>query len=125
MGSVVVGIRICGPKGEAIVRALVDIGFFGDVITLPRYVEGTGIEFKYERLRRLPDGRIVRARFGGGEIILEDSVTYGDIEAWNELKLPEGVEALLGVTALEKLGYRVNPRTGRLEKVELYLLTHL
>jgi len=125
VGSVIVDVRIRGPKGEAIVRALVDTGFFGDVITLPRYVEGTGIEFKYERLRRLPDGRIVRARFGGGEIILEDSATYGDIEVWDELKLPEGVEALLGITAIEKLGYRVNPRTGRLEKVELYLLTHL
>jgi len=42
----------------------------------------------------------------------------------DELKLPEGVEALLGVTALEKLGYIVNPRTERLERVELYLLTH-
>jgi len=122
---VIVNVRIRGPRGEAVVRALVDTGFFGDVITLPRYVEGTGIEFKYERFRRLPDGRIARVRFGGGEIILEDSATYGDIEIQDELKLPEGVEALLGVTALEKLGYRVNPRTGRLEKVELYLLTHL
>jgi len=125
VGSVIVDVRIRGPKGEAVVRALVDTGFFGDIITLPRYVEGTGIEFKYERLRRLPDGRIVRARFGGGEIIFGDSATYGDVEVWEELKLPEGVEALLGVTAIEKLGYRVNPRTGRLEKVELYLLTYL
>jgi len=125
MGSVIVDVRIRGSRGEAVVRALVDTGFFGDVITLPKYVGDTGIEFKYERLRRLPDGRIARVRFDGGEIILEDSATYGDIEVWDELKLPEGVEALLGVTALEKLGYRVNPRTGRLKKVELYLLTHL
>ncbi|ADM27508.1 conserved hypothetical protein [Ignisphaera aggregans DSM 17230] len=90
---------------------------------MPRYVEGIGIEFKYERIRRLPNGRIIKVRFGGGEIVLEDTVTYGDIEVWEELKLPEGVEALLGVTALEKLGYRVNPRTGKLEKVEFYLLT--
>jgi len=105
------------------VRVLVDTGFYGDLITLPRYVEGIGIEFKYERIRRLPNGRIIRVRFGGGEIVSEDTVTYGDIEVWKELKLPEGVEALLGVAALEKLGYRVNPRTGKLEKIEFYLLT--
>jgi len=41
---------------------------------------------------------------------------------WSELKLPEAVDALLGVTALEKLGFKVDPKTGRLEKVELHLL---
>jgi len=40
MGSVVIGVRIRGSKDEAVVRALVDTSFFGDVITLPRYVEG-------------------------------------------------------------------------------------
>gem|GEM_PF-6694076 len=29
---------------------------------------------------------------------------------------------LLGITALEKPGFRVDPKTGRLEKIELYLL---
>jgi len=72
--------------------------------------------------RRLPDGRIVRVKYGIGEIELFNKVTGGDIEVWEELKLPEGVDALLGVTALEKLGYKVNPRTGKLEEVELYLI---
>jgi len=122
VGSTIVYVRARGPRGEVVLRALVDTGLHGDLITLPKLVEMTGIEFKHERLRRLPDGRVVRVRFGGGEIQVEDSITYGDIEIWEELRLPEGVEALLGVTALEKLGYRVNPRTGKLEKVELYLL---
>jgi len=65
MGSIIVDIRIRGSRGEATVRALVDIGFYGDIITLPRYVEGIGIEFKYERIRRLPNGRTIRVRFGG------------------------------------------------------------
>ncbi len=51
-----------------------------------------------------------------------NNVTYGDIEICEWLKLPESVDALLGVTALEKLGFRVDLRTGRLERVELYLL---
>jgi len=122
VGSTIVYVRARGPRGVAVLRALVDTGFHGDLITLPELVEMTGIEFKHERLRRLPDGRVARVRFGGGEIQVDDSITYGDVEIWEELRLPEGVEALLGVTALEKLGYRVNPRTGKLEKVELYLL---
>jgi len=123
MESIIVSVRVRGSGGEATVRALADTGFYGDLITLPRYVEGIGIEFRYEKIRRLPNGRIIKVRFGGGEIVLEDTITYGDIEIWEELELPEGVEALLGITALEKLGYRVNPITGKLEKIEFYLLT--
>lgn len=122
MGSTIVGVKVRGPEGEVALKALVDTGFYGDLITLPGEVRGTGIELRYERYRRLPDGRVVMVRFGGAEIHLLDSVTHGDIEVWEDLKLPEGVNALLGVTALGKLGFRVDPRTGRLERVELYLL---
>jgi len=118
----VIEVKVCGPKGEVKLKALVDTGLHGDLITLPVNIEATGIELKYERVRRLPDGRIIKVRYGGGEIHVIDSVTYGDIEVWEELKLPSGIDALLGVTALEKLGYRIDARTGRLNKVELYLL---
>lgn len=104
------------------VKALVDAGFYGDIITKPKVVEKIGIDLRYERDGRLPDGSVVRVRYGIGEIELFNRVTGGDIEVWEELKLPEGVDALLGVTALEKLGYKVNPRTGELEEVELYLI---
>jgi len=49
-------------------------------------------------------------------------VTGGDIEVWPDLKLPADIDALLGVTALEKMGFWVDTRTRKLEKVELYLL---
>jgi predicted aspartyl protease len=65
-----------------VLRALVDTGFYGDLITLSELVEATGITFKHEKLRRLPDGRVARVRFGGGEIQVEDSITYGDVEVW-------------------------------------------
>ena len=78
--------------------------------------------FKYERSRRLPDGRVIRVKYGDGEIEVYGSVTYGDVEVWNKLKLPIGIDALLGITALEKMGFRVNSKTGKLEKIELYLL---
>jgi len=35
-------------------RALVDTGFYGDVVTTPHKVQGLGIGFMYERARRLP-----------------------------------------------------------------------
>jgi len=61
-------------------------------------------------------------KYGDGEIEVYGSVTYGDVEVWNKLKLPIGIDALLGITALEKMGFRVNSKTGKLEKIELYLL---
>ncbi|QOJ79260.1 hypothetical protein IG193_02005 [Infirmifilum lucidum] len=122
MGSVVVEVKVRGVSREAVLRALVDTGFYGDLITASRAIEGLGIELRHERLRRLPDGRLVKVRFGGGEIEVMGLVVYGDVEVWDDLKLPEGIDALLGVTALERLGLRINPRTGELEKTELYLL---
>ncbi len=103
--------------GEAPLRALVDAGFYGDTLTLPERVEGIGIDFKYSRRRRLPDGRAAEADYGVGVIELFGEVTGGDIEVCEWLRLPGGIDALLGVTALEKLGFRVNPRTGRREGV--------
>jgi clan AA aspartic protease len=121
LGSTIIDLELKARGGIGI-RALVDTGFFGDVLTRPEIAEGIGVDLEYERNRRLPDGRVVKVRYGVGLIKMMDSVTGGDIETWNELKLPDGVDALIGVTALEKLGFKVNPRTGELEKIELYLL---
>jgi clan AA aspartic protease len=122
VGSVVVDVEVRGPRGSVKLKALVDTGFYGDVITVPDKVQGLGMEFRYERVRRLPDGRTVKVRYGIGEIEVMGEVTGGDIEVWSDLKLPENIDLLLGITALEKLGFRVDPRTGKLEKIELYLL---
>jgi len=122
VGSTVVRVRLRGPRGELELNALVDTGFFGDVITTSRVAKALGIELRYERARRLPNGETVRVRFGGVEIEIEGLTTFGDVEVWDGLTLPEGVDALLGVTALEKLGLRIDPRSGRLERTELYLL---
>ena len=122
VGSTIVDVRVRGPRAGVVLKAVVDTGFFGDLITTPDKVGALGIDFRYERPRRLPDGKLVKVKYGGGEIEVLDSVTYGDIEVWSDLKLPPGVDALLGVTALGKMGFRVNPRTDELERVELYLL---
>jgi predicted aspartyl protease len=122
VGSVIVSAKIRGSRGETVLRALVDTGFYGDLITLPKNIEDLGIELRHKRIQRLPSGEAIEVRYGGGEIEVEGLVTYGDIEVWPDLKLPQGVDALLGVTALEKMGFRVDPKAGKLEKVELYLL---
>jgi len=121
-GTVVVDVELHGPGGGVKLRALVDTGFYGDIITTPDKVQGLGIEFRYERFRRLPDGKIVKVRYGIGMIEVMGEVTGGDIEVWPDLKLPADIDALLGVTALEKMGFRIDTRTQKLEKVELYLL---
>ncbi|MEM2186333.1 MAG: hypothetical protein QXT37_05140 [Thermofilaceae archaeon] len=61
-------------------------------------------------------------KYGVGEVEIEGMVTAADVEVWEGLRTPPGVDALIGNTVLEKLGLRVNPRTGQLERVELYLL---
>jgi len=52
-GSVVVDVELHRPGGGVKLRALVDTGFYGDIITTPDKVQGLSIEFRYERFRRL------------------------------------------------------------------------
>jgi len=54
VGSVVVDVEIHGPRGNVKLKALIDTGFYEDVITVPERVRGLGIEFRYERVRRFP-----------------------------------------------------------------------
>ncbi len=80
MRSVAVDVELHGPGGGVKLRALVDTGFYGDIITTPDKVQGLGIEFRYERFRRLPDGKTVKVRYGISEIEVMGEVTGGDIE---------------------------------------------
>ena len=54
VSSVIVEVEVRGPGGGVRLRALVDTGFYGDVVTTPHKVQGLGIGFMYERARRLP-----------------------------------------------------------------------
>ncbi|HWQ16809.1 MAG: hypothetical protein QXX84_02530 [Sulfolobales archaeon] len=59
MGSVIVSAKIRGSRGETVLRALVDPGFYGDLITLPKDIENLGIELKYKRIQRLSSGEAI------------------------------------------------------------------
>ncbi|MEM0226455.1 MAG: hypothetical protein QXF46_06220 [Thermofilaceae archaeon] len=119
MGAAVIPVKVRA-RGEVVLRALVDACFYGDLIARPEAVEGADVKLKHERVRVLPDGGRVSVKYGVGEV--EGMVTDADVEVWEGLRTPPGVDALIGNTVLEKLGLRVNPRTGQLERVELYLL---
>lgn len=71
-------------------------------------------------MRKLPDGSIVMVRYGVWEIKVLDEVTGGDIEVWNGLKLPPGIDLLLGVTALEEMDFKVDPKAGWKELSYIY-----
>jgi hypothetical protein len=68
---------------------MVNTGFYGDIITILEKVSGLGIDFKYERTRRLPDDRIPIVKYGGGGVELQDPLTYGDVEVWSSPKPPQ------------------------------------
>jgi predicted aspartyl protease len=52
-------------KAEISVKALVNTGFYGDIITKPEVAERIGVELKYERVRVLPNGEKARVKYGG------------------------------------------------------------
>ncbi len=81
-------------------KGLVDTGFYGDVMVKRDVVERLGLESKYKRVRMLPNGVRVDSSYGGGEITTMNAFTYGDIEVWDELRLPTAVYTLIDVTAL-------------------------
>ncbi|MEM2525986.1 MAG: hypothetical protein QXY18_04285 [Nitrososphaerota archaeon] len=121
MGSTIIDVKIRCER-EVEVKGLIDTGFYGDIMVNDELAKRLGVEQKYKRVRVLPNGEKVEVKYGGCQINLMGIVTHGDVEVWENLKLPPNVDALIGVTALEKLGFKVNPKTGELEKIELYLL---
>jgi len=122
MGLTFVSLRVFGKTKFKSMVAAVDTGFVGDLITRSEFLKDLDVELKWERVRTIADGKRVTVRYGLGSGEVMGEVTSLDLEVWDELKLPENTQALLGATALEKLGLRVDPKTGRLEKTDLYLL---
>jgi predicted aspartyl protease len=80
-------------------------------------IKSLGIVFPFEKEFTLADGTKTRKRVGGALLRVGDRATNDDI-----ISVPDGSTALLGVRALEGLGFRVDPKTGKLEKEEASLL---
>lgn len=111
MGETKVSFKIYGPDDQVELEAIADTG-----ATFAKIPESTASRLKlkadYEVPVEVGDGRIINRKFVIALAELEGvrrpiPITIGK----------EREKILLGYTALEILGFRVNPVTGKLEKV--------
>ena len=96
-------------------RALVDTGFNGDVLVSKSVAEKLRLPIIGESERRTVDNRVIKTKVSYGRIRLFDSEGYVIIEIVDEMPL----DVLIGVRALEALGFVVDPTTGILKKISL------
>jgi Predicted aspartyl protease len=95
-------------------KALIDTGFNGEVLVSRRVAEEVGLKPFRIKERVTVDGRI-KVEVAVAVIKLWGEETEVFVEILDELPL----DVLIGVQALERLGYVVDPVSGRLEKVGL------
>ena len=115
MGHIFVGARFRGKDVLEVDRVLVDTGASFTVMPLD-LAEKYFIETPFEVELRLGDGRIVKAKMFVAEVEIEGRRGPLRIMAFKDA-MP-----VIGVDALETLGLRVDPSTGRVEKTEYYML---
>jgi predicted aspartyl protease len=109
MGFTYVNVTVRGMKASRDVRMLVDIGSTYIVLD-PETIKELGLlETPYAV--DLADGRKIKARLFLAEVEVKGRRGLAFVA---ELNMPT---PLLGVYALETLGFKVNPRTGELEEI--------
>ena len=111
MGLTFVDVEINGRR----YRALVDTGFNGEVLVSRKVAQELDLKPFRVKERVTVDNRRIRVEVAVGVLRLGDDESEVFIEVVDEAPL----DVLVGVHALERLGYVVNPATGRLEKVGL------
>ena len=118
VGFVNVKVLVSNPADSAKSREielLVDTGATLSVI--PRSVlEGLGVQ-PLQRRRFRSFGGFVEKDVGGAVIQCQENKTFAQVIFGEEGDMP-----VLRVTALESLGYRVDPVTGELKPTEMLLL---
>lgn len=114
MGHIYVTVYLEGAKTGEKIRMLVDTG--ATYVTLPTSLgEKLGItKFPRKTKTVLADKRVIECEFGSALIRIEDR------EAPVTVIFLDYSEPLLGTEALEALGLKVNPETGRLEPTRSY-----
>ena len=113
MGETQINFRIYGINDQtADLKAVVDTG--ATFSKIPESIAARlGLEAKYETDVELGDGRIIRRKLALLEMEIEE-VRRPVLIAIGEEEKP-----LIGYTTLELLGFKVNPITGKLEKLSL------
>jgi predicted aspartyl protease len=111
MGFTYVNVTVRGMKASRDVRMLVDTGSTYIVLD-PETIKELGLlETPYAVDLLLADGRKIKARLFLAEVEVKGRKGPALVA---ELNVPT---LLLGVHALETLGFKVNPRTGELEEI--------
>jgi predicted aspartyl protease len=111
MGFTYVNVTVRGMKASRDVRMLVDTGSTYIVLD-PETIKELGLlETPYTVDLLLADGRKIRAGLFLAEVEVKGRRGPAFVA---ELNVPT---PLLGVHALETLGFKVNPRTGELEEI--------
>jgi len=111
VGEIIVKVIVSGTKGLKELDLLVDTG--ATFTKIPSTIaEEIGVECRYETEVELSDGSIRKRKLGMAEVQIEGikrqvPVTVGE----------EGERPFIGYTALEILGFRVNPVTRKLKRV--------
>jgi len=111
MGVVYVSVTVRGAKAAKSIKMLVDTGFTYIVLSPNVVRELDLIKTPYTVELTLADGRKAEARLYLAEVEVKGRRGPAFIA---ELDVPV---PLLGVYALETLGFKVNPRTGELEEI--------
>jgi len=111
MGFTYVNVTVRGMKASRDVRMLVDTGSTYIVLD-PETIKELGLlETPYTVDLLLADGRKIRAKLFLAEVEVKGRRGPAFVA---ELNVPT---PLLGVHALETLGFKVNPRSGELEEI--------
>ena len=110
MGETRIHFKIYGVNGQATeLEAIVDTG--ATFSKIPKSVAAKlGLQAKYETDVELGDGRIIGRKLALVDMEIEE-VRRPVLVAIGEEEKP-----LIGYTALELLGFKVNPITGKLER---------
>ncbi len=111
MGLTFADIEINGVK----YRALVDTGFNGDLLVSRRVAEELKLPIIGESKRVTVDNRVIKTRVSYAHVKLLGAEGYVLVEIVDEMPL----DVLVGVRALEALGFVVDPVTGQLRRVGL------
>ncbi|MBT9170768.1 MAG: hypothetical protein DDT18_01118 [Actinobacteria bacterium] len=111
MGETRIFFKVYGANGQAAeLEAVVDTG--ATFSKIPRSLAAKlGLEGKYETEVELGDKRIIKRKLSLAEIEIEEVRRPVLVAIGEEEERP-----VVGYTALELLGFKVNPITGKLEK---------
>jgi len=99
-------------------RALVDTGFIGEILISKKAAENLDLKVIEEKERITADNRKIKVKVAVAKVKIDDE----EGRMFVEIVEDSPVEVLIGVLALEKLGYIVNPKTGMIEKIGMLLV---